>query len=72
VVHRGTARSLRAGRIYLTYTLAGGVLLLAAIVWLAVLAGSQDFVPGGYLAVLEAGHEAQLKLIFACWWRASV
>jgi multicomponent Na+:H+ antiporter subunit D len=65
VAHRGTARSLRAGRIYLTYTLAGGVLLLAAIVWLAVLAGSQDFVPGGYLAVLEAGHEAQLKLIFA-------
>ncbi|WP_018233727.1 complex I subunit 5 family protein [Thioalkalivibrio thiocyanodenitrificans] len=65
VVHRGTAQSLRAGRIYLTYTLAGGALLLAAIVWLAVLAGSGDFVPGGYLMGLEQDHAPHLKLIFA-------
>jgi multicomponent Na+:H+ antiporter subunit D len=65
VVHRGTAQSLRAGRIYLTYTLAGGALLLAAIVWLAVLAGASDFVPGGFLSGLEQDHAPQLKLIFA-------
>ena len=65
VVHRGTAQSLRAGRIYLTYTLAGGALLLAAIVWLAVLSGSGDFVPGGYLMGLEQDHAPHLKLIFA-------
>jgi multicomponent Na+:H+ antiporter subunit D len=65
VVHRGTAQSLRAGRIYLTYTLAGGALLLAAIVWLVVLAGSGDFVPGGYLMGLEQDHAPHLKLIFA-------
>ncbi|OOG24726.1 NADH dehydrogenase [Thioalkalivibrio denitrificans] len=65
VVHRGTAQSLRAGRIYLTYTLAGGALLLAAIVWLSVLAGSREFLPGGYLTGLEHAYEPQLKLIFA-------
>ncbi|WP_018953268.1 complex I subunit 5 family protein [Thioalkalivibrio sulfidiphilus] len=65
VVHRGTAQSLRAGRLYLAYTLAGGALLLAAMVWLALLAGSGDFKPGGYLMGLEQEFPTQLKLIFA-------
>jgi len=65
VVHRGTAQSLRAGRLYLGYTLAGGALLLAAMVWLTVLAGSGDFKPGGYLMGLQQEFAPQLKLIFA-------
>lgn len=65
VVHRGTVQSLRAGRIYLAYTLGGGALLLAAIVWLTALAGSSDFRPGGYLTGQEQAFAPQLKLIFA-------
>ncbi|MFP4294702.1 MAG: proton-conducting transporter membrane subunit [Halothiobacillaceae bacterium] len=49
VVHRGTPAALAGGRIYLAYTLAGGALLLPAAVALHLLAGSPDFLPGGYL-----------------------
>jgi multicomponent Na+:H+ antiporter subunit D len=65
VVHRGTAQSLRAGRIYLVYTLLGGAILLGAIVWLTVLAGSGDFRAGGYIAATAAADPLQVKLIFA-------
>jgi multicomponent Na+:H+ antiporter subunit D len=45
VIHRGTAEALRAGRIYLIYTLGGGLVLLLGTLWLWVLAGTTDFVP---------------------------
>lgn len=47
VVHRGTGRSLRAGRIYLAYTISGGLVLTLAIAWLQTLAGPVNFTTGG-------------------------
>lgn len=64
VVHRGTAASLRAGNIYLVYTLAGGAMLLSGVVWLYGLLGPVEFVHGGAAGELAAGHETQLRLIF--------
>lgn len=52
VTHRGTGESLRAGRTYLLFTLSGGVMLLAGIVWLHELTGTIDFAAGGALAAL--------------------
>lgn len=43
VVHRGDEKSLRAGRIYLTYTLAGSAAYLAGILWLEALVGTIEF-----------------------------
>lgn len=64
VVHRGTAESLRAGRAYLSYTLGGGALLLMGVALLHSLAGSPDFVPGGYLQPLLQDNHASLMLAF--------
>jgi multicomponent Na+:H+ antiporter subunit D len=50
VVHRGTPAAARAGRIYLAYTLTGGVGLLVAVAATYVLVGHVDFTPGGILA----------------------
>ncbi|TNC65807.1 complex I subunit 5 family protein [Rubellimicrobium roseum] len=50
VVHRETPEARRAGRIYLAYTLGGGVLVLAGTAWLWAAAGTLDFVPQGVLA----------------------
>ncbi|MGC9456835.1 MAG: proton-conducting transporter membrane subunit [Halothiobacillaceae bacterium] len=63
VVHRGTARALAGGRVYLAYTLAGGALLLPAVIFLHLLVGSPDFQPGGYLQVSGLA-EAVLIAIF--------
>jgi multicomponent Na+:H+ antiporter subunit D len=65
VVHRGTARSLAAGRTYLAYTLAGGAAALAGAAWLQGLAGPQSFARGGYLAELAPEHGAALAACFA-------
>jgi multicomponent Na+:H+ antiporter subunit D len=64
VVHRGTRAALAAGRTYLLYTLAGGVLFLAGIAWLDVLGGSLDFQHGGGAEHLTGTHPTQLLLIF--------
>lgn len=63
VVHRGTQQAIAAGRVYLRYTLIGGGALLVGTVVLHMLAGSPDFVPGGYLDDL-AIHQAWLWLVF--------
>jgi multicomponent Na+:H+ antiporter subunit D len=65
VVHRGTAGAMRAGRVYLAYTLGGGTLLLMGVAVLHALAGSPDFIPGGYLGPLVEDHRASLILAFA-------
>ncbi|MBL38960.1 MAG: proton-conducting membrane transporter [Xanthomonadales bacterium] len=65
VVHNGTPEALAAGRSYLRYTLAGGVVLLTALVWLYGLAGNAVFTPGGFLAPLAAEHATELRIIFA-------
>lgn len=64
VVHRGTPESLRAGRIYLAYTLGGGTLVLMGVALLHTLAGSPAFVPGGYLKALVEDHPFSLTLAF--------
>lgn len=65
VVHRGTDRALRAGRVYVAYTLAGGAVLLAGTVWLYVLAGQVDFTQGGCVEHLGGDHRTALIAIFA-------
>lgn len=64
VVHRGTPEAFAAGRVYLGYTLVGGLLLLIGLVWLHTLTGSGDFIQGGSLAPLASGHENALGAIF--------
>jgi multicomponent Na+:H+ antiporter subunit D len=64
VVHRGTRESLRAGQIYLYYTLGGGALLLFGVVALHVLVGDTEFVPGGVLSGLGPESHALLIGIF--------
>lgn len=64
VVHRGTAVALRAGRIYLAYTLAGGAVLLLGIAWLYGIAGPIEFTSGGALAVAAGAEHATLRAIF--------
>jgi multicomponent Na+:H+ antiporter subunit D len=65
VVHRGTPASMEAGRTYLMYTLAGGVVLLIGMVWVNVLAGPVEFTTGGVLAHLADTHRLELIAIFA-------
>ena len=65
VVHRGTPASLRAGRIYLIYTMLGGALLLTGVAWLKTLAGALDFTATGILAGLPNLDRGQLTVIFA-------
>jgi multicomponent Na+:H+ antiporter subunit D len=64
VIHRGTAAALRAGNIYLFYTLSGGALLLAGIAWLTVLAGPVEFTEQGALKSLVDQYADTLRLIF--------
>ena len=65
VVHRGTPAALRAGRIYLAYTLGGGVVLFFATVWLRTIAGPLNFSPGGVLSALDPTLHGSLTIIFA-------
>ena len=65
VVHRGTPEALRGGRVYLTYTLLGGALLLAGVAWLRALAGPLDFTETGLLAGRHDIEPATLTIIFA-------
>lgn len=54
VAHTGSPKAVRGARIYLVYTMAGGVLLLIGAVWLQTMAGTTlDFVQGGAPALKE-------------------
>ena len=64
VIHRGTAEALRAGRIYLIYTLGGGLVLLLGTLGLWVLAGSTDFTPGGILTDVAEVAPLAAQLLF--------
>jgi multicomponent Na+:H+ antiporter subunit D len=64
VVHRGTEEAIRAGRVYLGYTLGGSALLLAGVVWLHAVAGPFEFVERGALATVAA-RAPELRAIFA-------
>jgi multicomponent Na+:H+ antiporter subunit D len=62
VVHEGTDEALRAGRVYLGYTLTGGALLFMAVAWLHVLAGPVEFTEGGVLSRLGVPRGEALAL----------
>lgn len=64
VVHRGTERSLRAGNVYLVYTLTGGAVLLVGVAWLQSLLGSVEFTTGGALSGLPGEQRGALTAIF--------
>jgi len=64
VVHRGTAKAMRGGTIYLAYTLVGGTALLIGIVWLHHLLGHTEFAHAGIASALGAEHAESLKIIF--------
>lgn len=49
VVHKETTAAVRAGRMYLIYTLTAGAALLAAVAWTQVVVGTGEFRPGGIL-----------------------
>jgi multicomponent Na+:H+ antiporter subunit D len=65
VVHRGTKTSLHAGRAYLAYTMAGGMLVLLGTVWLHTLVGPVEFRERGVLAAHAAAHRRELIVLFA-------
>ena len=64
VAHRGTPQAMRGATVYLAYTLIGGAVLLAGIVWLHSLLGQTEFVHGGVASALGAGQHGQLQAIF--------
>jgi len=66
VTHRATPEAVRAGRVYLMMLLgASTLLLLPAIAWTGIVAGTLDFVPGGILGgKLGDGAMAVLLALF--------
>lgn len=64
VMHWGNSESLAAGRVYLAYTVSGGILLLMAVALLHGVAGSPQFVSGGYVGSLLGDSDAALRLAF--------
>lgn len=64
VVHRGTPAAMRAGRVYLAYTLFGSAVLLAGILWLRALAGPVEFDWGGALPPAAYAHPIELVAVF--------
>lgn len=49
VIHKGSPEAIAAGRKYLVYLLAGGMALIPATALVLGMAGTLDFVPGGFL-----------------------
>ncbi|SMC79981.1 monovalent cation/H+ antiporter subunit D family protein [Papillibacter cinnamivorans] len=62
VIHERNQEAMKAGRQYLVYTLVSGQLTLAGIALTYAVAGSLDFVPGGFLA--GSAPKPMLVLIF--------
>lgn len=63
VTHKGSPEAVRAGRVYLGVLIGTSIgLLLPAIVWTYLLAGSLDFTQGGLLAGKVQGPELALLL----------
>jgi len=64
VAHKGTPEAVRGARIYLSYTIVGGMLLLVGAVWLHSLVGPLEFTEGGILADIEGLDSITLSWIF--------
>lgn len=66
VVHNGSREARAAGRTYLIYTVSGGTVLLAAMVWLNALVGPSEFAGAAVTVAQHAdGQEAALIAVFA-------
>ena len=63
VVHRGDARSLAVGTLYLRYTVGAGAVLLVGLIWIHGLTGTVEFTEGGFLAPFHE-HDTSLRIIF--------
>lgn len=64
VVHAGTPKARRAGRLYLCYALTGGALILGATAWCLFYSGTLEFQPGGFLP--NTMSPMTLKILFTC------
>jgi multicomponent Na+:H+ antiporter subunit D len=64
VVHRGTRKAVKAGGVYLAYTIGGGTVLLLAVAWLQSIAGPVAFTERGALHAVVDAHPTQLTIIF--------
>ena len=64
VAHKGTPEAVRGARIYLSYTLGGGMLLLVGAVWLRTIAGPLEFSQGGILSDIPGLDPGALTWIF--------
>ena len=58
-----TCKAMRAGRVYLAYTLGGGTVLLLAVAWLQGIAGPVSFTERGALLAVIERHPTQLKVL---------
>jgi multicomponent Na+:H+ antiporter subunit D len=65
LAHRGNVASIKATRVYLIYTMVGGAVLMAAVVWLKALAGPLDFTATGILGDIPGLDRTYLQIIFA-------
>ncbi|MEW8149254.1 MAG: proton-conducting transporter membrane subunit [Candidatus Thiodiazotropha endolucinida] len=64
IAHKGSPEALRGARIYLRYTLFGGLLLMIGAVWLHTLTGGVEFVEGGILNQYANLDQDTLRWIF--------
>lgn len=64
VAHKGSPEARKAARLYLAYTLGGGMLLLVGVIWLKSIVGPLTFVQGGILDTLPADTHDALRWIF--------
>jgi len=64
VAHKGTPEAIRGARVYLAYTLSGGLVLLVGTVWLRTIAGPLEFSQGGILDQLPGLESTTLSWIF--------
>ena len=64
VVHRGTEKSMLAGRVYIIYTFVGGAVFLLGVAWLKALLGSVEFTSGAKFGAYLDSHAVQLRFIF--------
>jgi len=66
VVHKQDGEAVRAGRTYLGILLSSSiVLLLTAIIWIQLRAGTGEFRPGGIVAAMSPGEIGVLLAMFA-------
>lgn len=64
VAHKGTEAAIRGARIYLTYTLVGGLVLLIGVIALESLTGPIEFTHGGVLMDRPELNETYLSWVF--------